>query len=88
MLSLFAGLPFHNVYDFNDFLNNLNETGPSFLLDLLLICDSPRALKSASAGLLVDPKIRTKTHDDASFQHRGAHRVTAALEFFLPCFLF
>uniref|UniRef100_A0A3P9IWS2 Reverse transcriptase domain-containing protein n=1 Tax=Oryzias latipes TaxID=8090 RepID=A0A3P9IWS2_ORYLA len=50
---------------------SLHGTGPSFLSDLLLVYDPPRALRSTGAGLLVVPKVRTKTHGEAFFQHCG-----------------
>uniref|UniRef100_A0A3B3H567 C-type lectin domain-containing protein n=1 Tax=Oryzias latipes TaxID=8090 RepID=A0A3B3H567_ORYLA len=45
--------------------------GPSYLNDILLKYEPSRTLRSSSAGLLVVPKVRTKTYGEASFCHYG-----------------
>uniref|UniRef100_A0A3P9LR34 Reverse transcriptase domain-containing protein n=2 Tax=Oryzias latipes TaxID=8090 RepID=A0A3P9LR34_ORYLA len=45
--------------------------GPSYLNDILLKYEPSRTLRSSGAGLLVVPKVRTKTYGEASFCHYG-----------------
>ncbi len=49
----------------------LNGLGPSYLSELLLPYKPSRTLGSSGSGLLVIPKVRTRTHREASFQHYG-----------------
>ena len=49
----------------------LNGLGPSYLSDMLLRYEPSRTLRSSGTGLLMVPKIRTKTHGEAAFQHYG-----------------
>jgi len=51
----------------------LNGLGPSYLSDLLLSYQPSQILKSSGTGLLVIPKVRTKTHGEAAFSHYGLH---------------
>uniref|UniRef100_A0A3B3H962 Reverse transcriptase domain-containing protein n=1 Tax=Oryzias latipes TaxID=8090 RepID=A0A3B3H962_ORYLA len=45
--------------------------GPDYLNDILLKYEPSRTLRSSGAGLLVVPKVRTKTYGEASFCHHG-----------------
>uniref|UniRef100_A0A3B3I2H5 Reverse transcriptase domain-containing protein n=1 Tax=Oryzias latipes TaxID=8090 RepID=A0A3B3I2H5_ORYLA len=45
--------------------------GPSYLNDIILKYEPSRTLRSSGTGLLVVPKVRTKTHGEASFCHYG-----------------
>ena len=49
----------------------LNGHGPSYLSDLLLPYQPSRVLRSSGTGLLIIPKVRTKTHGETAFSHRG-----------------
>ena len=49
----------------------LNGLGPSYLSDLLLSYQPSRTLRSSGTGLLIVPKVRTKTHGEAAFSHYG-----------------
>ena len=49
----------------------LNGHGPSYLSDLLLPYQPSRVLRSSGTGLLIIPKVRTKTHGETTFSHRG-----------------
>ena len=51
----------------------LNGLGPSYLSDLLLSYQPSRTLRSSGTGLLIIPKVRTKTHGEAAFSHYGPH---------------
>ena len=51
----------------------LNGLGPSYLSDLLLPYQPSRTLRSSGTGLLIIPKVRTKTHGEAAFSHYGPH---------------
>ena len=49
----------------------LNGLAPVYLSDLLLSYEPVRALRSSGRGLLVIPKINTKTYGEASFNYYG-----------------
>lgn len=49
----------------------LNGLGPSYLADMLLSYEPSRTLHSSGSGLLVTPKVRTRTHGEAYFQFYG-----------------
>ena len=49
----------------------LNGLSPSYLSDLLLTYKPSRTLRSSDRGLLLIPKVRTKTHGEAAFCHYG-----------------
>ena len=49
----------------------LNGLGPSYLSDLLLNYEPSRTLRSSGTGLLVVPKVKTKTYGEASFHYYG-----------------
>ena len=46
---------------------------PSYLSDLLLSYEPTRTLRSSGRGLLLIPKVRTKTHGEAAFCCYGPH---------------
>ena len=50
---------------------SLNGLGPSYLSHLLLPYEPSRALRSSGSGLLIVPKVRSKTYGEASFQYYG-----------------
>ena len=47
----------------------LNGLSPSYLSDLLLNYEPSRTLRSSDRGLLLIPKIRSKTHGEAAFYY-------------------
>ena len=47
----------------------LNGLGPSYLSDLSY--QPSRILRSSGTGLLIVPRVRTKTHGEAAFSHFG-----------------
>lgn len=51
----------------------LNGLSPSYLSDLLLSYEPTRTLRSSGRGLLLIPKVRTKTHGEAAFCYYGPH---------------
>ena len=50
---------------------SLNGLGPNYLSDLLLTYVPSRTLRSSGSGLLITPKVLTKTYGEASFYHYG-----------------
>jgi hypothetical protein len=51
----------------------LNGLGPSYLSEMLLPYEPSRSLRSSGSRLLIIPKVRTKTHGEASFSYYGPH---------------
>ena len=47
----------------------LNGLSPSYLSDLLLTYEPSRTLRSSDRGLLLIPKVRSKTHGEAAFHY-------------------
>uniref|UniRef100_A0A3P9K8W2 Reverse transcriptase domain-containing protein n=1 Tax=Oryzias latipes TaxID=8090 RepID=A0A3P9K8W2_ORYLA len=67
-------LPVSFTIDFKILLivfKTVHGLGPSFISDLLLDYEPPRALRSSGAGLLMVPRVKTKNHGEASFRHYG-----------------
>ena len=49
----------------------LRGLGPFYLSELLLQYEPSWTLRSSGTGLLIVPKVRTRTYGEASFQHYG-----------------
>lgn len=49
----------------------LNGLGPTYLSDMLLSYQPSRVLRSSGTGLLIIPRVNTKTHGEAAFSHYG-----------------
>lgn len=88
VLKLLHQLPVRFWIDFNVLLvihKQLNGLRPSYLCGLILIQVPSWALKSSSNGLLVVPKVRTKTCSEASFYYCGPHLWNSLLEGLRDC---
>ena len=49
----------------------LKGLGPSYLSDMLLSYQPSRVLRSSGTGLLIIPRVKTKTYGEAAFSHYG-----------------
>lgn len=49
----------------------LNGLVPTYLPNLLLPCEPSRSLRSSGSGLLIGPKVQTKTQGEASLCYFG-----------------
>ena len=51
----------------------MNNIGPAYLKELLIIKKAPRILRSAEPPLLEIPRVRTKTLGKTAFEYAAPH---------------